>query len=80
MSSDGASDTGVTLYYNGAWSFDWYGTSLATPCWAGLVAIADQERLAAGGTTLDSPTNPTQTLQARLLAYQRRFPRCHQWL
>jgi len=29
------------------------GTSLAAPCWAGLIAIADQGRVADGGTTLD---------------------------
>jgi hypothetical protein len=37
------------------------GTSLAAPCWAGLIAIADQGRVAAGGTTLDGPS---QTLPA----------------
>ena len=37
------------------------GTSLATPCWAGLIAIADQGRVAEGGTTLDGPS---QTLPA----------------
>ena len=30
----------------------------------GLIAIADQVRVADGGTTLDSSANPTQTLQA----------------
>ncbi len=37
------------------------GTSLAAPCWAGLIAIADQGCVAAGGTTLDGPS---QTLPA----------------
>ena len=37
------------------------GTSLATPLWAGLIAVADQGRVAAGGTTLDGPS---QTLPA----------------
>ncbi len=37
------------------------GTSLAAPCWAGLIAIANQGRVAAGGTTLDGPS---QTLPA----------------
>ena len=37
------------------------GTSLSVPCWAGLIAIADQGRVAAGGTTLDGPS---QTLPA----------------
>jgi hypothetical protein len=38
-----------------------FGTSLGTPCWAGLIAIADQGRVLAGGTTLDGPS---QTLPA----------------
>ena len=37
------------------------GTSLSAACWAGLIAIADQGRVAAGGTTLDGPS---QTLPA----------------
>ncbi len=37
------------------------GTSLATPLWAGLIAVADQGRVAAGGSTLDGPS---QTLPA----------------
>ncbi len=37
------------------------GTSLATPLWAGLITVADQGRVAAGGTTLDGPS---QTLPA----------------
>ncbi len=40
------------------------GTSLATPSWAGLIAIANQGRVAGGETTFDSGSNPTQTLQA----------------
>ena len=43
---------------------DWYGyggTSLATPIWAGLIAIADQGRVAAGQTTL---SGAAQTLPA----------------
>ena len=43
---------------------DWYGvggTSLSTPIWAGLIAIADQGRVAAGQTTL---SGATQTLPA----------------
>ncbi len=39
------------------------GTSLATPCWAGLIAIVNQGRVAAGGSVLNSPTNETQALQ-----------------
>ena len=37
------------------------GTSLATPCWAGLIAIADQLRAAKGGRPLNGAT---QTLPA----------------
>jgi hypothetical protein len=40
------------------------GTSLATPCWAGLIAIANQGRISNGLTTLNSPNNPRQTLTA----------------
>ena len=39
------------------------GTSLSAPCWAGLVALANQGRAAAGEPTLDS-SSPTDTLQA----------------
>ena len=37
------------------------GTSFAAPCWAGLIAIADQQRVACGGTPL---TGSSQTLPA----------------
>ena len=49
-------NTGVQIYdsYDQANpSFQVGGTSLAAPCWAALIAIADQGRVAAGGTTLD---------------------------
>ena len=39
------------------------GTSLSAPCWAGLVALANQGRAAAGEPALDS-SSPTQTQQA----------------
>ena len=32
------------------------GTSLACPCWAGIIADVDGLRVAAGGTPLDGPT------------------------
>ncbi len=64
---DAAPNTGVAVYdsYNntngsGPWE-QVGGTSLAAPSWAGLIAIANQGRVAAGGTTL---TGPTQTLPA----------------
>jgi autotransporter-associated beta strand protein len=59
--------SGVPIYdsYGGSTTYpasNWQqigGTSLATPCWAALVAIADQVRVANGGTPL---TGQTQTL------------------
>ncbi len=39
------------------------GTSLSAPCWAGLIALADQGRVAAGQAALNS-TSPTNTQQA----------------
>jgi subtilase family serine protease len=39
------------------------GTSLSAPCWAGLVAIANQGRAAAGKPSLDNSI-PTETQQA----------------
>jgi hypothetical protein len=59
----------------GAWVADQYnldpsnpwevvgGTSLSAPCWAGLIALVNQGRVAAGQPTLNS-TSPTQTQQA----------------
>ena len=49
------------------------GTSLATPCWAGMIAIADQGRVLAGGTTLNGaqPPDPAGALQPPLLRLQR---------
>jgi hypothetical protein len=44
------------------------GTSLATPCWAGLIAMVNQGRVAAGRTPLNGP-GPTQA-QATLYALQ----------
>jgi hypothetical protein len=38
-------------------------TSLATPCWAGLIAITNQQREAIGGLALDAAGDPTETLQ-----------------
>jgi subtilase family serine protease len=68
VSFDADPSTGVAVYdsYNNAGLTPWNvapvgGTSLAATGWAGLIAIADQGRVAAGGTTLDGPT---QTLPA----------------
>jgi hypothetical protein len=38
------------------------GTSLSAPCWAGLIALVNQGRVAAGQPTLNS-SSPTQTQQ-----------------
>ena len=35
---------------------------MAAPCWAGLIAIADQIRVAAGELTLDGPTQTVPRL------------------
>jgi subtilase family serine protease len=66
VSFDADPSTGVAIYdsYNGTSASPWQtigGTSVSAPCWAGLIAIADQGRVIAGGTTLDGPS---QTLPA----------------
>ena len=64
VSFDADPMTGVQIYDSYMQtnpSFQVAGTSLAAPCWAGLIAIANQGRVAAGGTTLDGPS---QTLPA----------------
>jgi hypothetical protein len=53
--------TGVAIYdsYDNGSSTPWEqvgGTSLATPLWAALIAIADQGRVLAGATMLDGPS------------------------
>src|SRR6185312_11096946 len=40
------------------------GTSLAAPVWGALIAIADQGRLSAGGTTLDGAAQVLPVLYA----------------
>jgi hypothetical protein len=64
---DADPNTGVAVYdqYNntdnsGPW-VEVGGTSLGAPAWAALIAIANQGRVLAGGTTLNGPT---QTLPA----------------
>ncbi len=64
VSFDGSNSTGATCFQNGDIKYDYYGTSLACPCWAGLIAIANQGRVAYGAPTLNSGGNPMQTLQA----------------
>lgn len=60
---EGASESGVTLYRNGTLNFGTYGTSLSSPCWAGLIAIADQGRVARGAGTLGVFGNRPQALE-----------------
>ena len=64
MAFDASENSGVTCFQNGGLTYGNFGTSLSSPCWAGLIAIANQGRVADGGTTLNSGSNPTQALQA----------------
>jgi subtilase family serine protease len=65
---DADPNTGVAVYdsYNGAASggpwFQIGGTSLACPCWAAVVAVADQGRARIGLGSLDGPSQTLPTL------------------
>ena len=51
--------TGVAVYCKSGSYNGWItvgGTSLSCPCWAGLIAIANQGRILKGLGTLDGPT------------------------
>ena len=61
---DASETSGVTCFQNGGLSYGNFGTSLSSPCWAGIFAIANQGRVAKGSDTLNSGSNPTQALQA----------------
>ena len=66
VSFDADPSTGVAVYdsYNNGSPTPWArsaGPVWRHSCWAGLIAIADEGRVAAGGTTLDGPS---QTLPA----------------
>ena len=64
---DADPNTGVPVYDSYANSSPWGqygGTSLSSPSWAGLIAIANQGRSLAGLATLNSSSNPQQTLTA----------------
>ncbi len=61
---DGGSNSGVTCFQNGRVQFGYFGTSLASPCWAGLIAIADQGRVANGGKTFNGGVKSQQALRA----------------
>jgi len=48
-------NTGVSLYNSSTWGWGFFGgTSLGAPSWAGLIALADQGRVANGKATLSS--------------------------
>ncbi len=66
---DGDPNTGVEVYetslfnYQGSWQIVG-GTSLATPAWAAILAIADQGRALAGKGSLDGATQTLPALYA----------------
>lgn len=46
--------TGVAVYTDGAWSpYQWGGTSLAAPLWAGVIALFNQQRHNSGQSNLN---------------------------
>ena len=64
---DANPNTGVPIYdsYNNGTAAPWSqigGTSLSSPCWAGLIAIFNQGRVAAGLGTLDGPSQTLSML------------------
>ncbi len=66
---DGDPNTGVEVYSTAPGSSDgsWQvvgGTSLGAPAWAGIIAIVDQGRALAGGSSLDGPTQTLPSLYA----------------
>jgi hypothetical protein len=66
---DGDPNTGVEVYqtspYTGVGSWQVVGgTSLGTPAWAAIIAIADQGRALQGKGSLDGPTQTLPTLYA----------------
>ena len=69
VSSDASPYTGLAVYdpYDFGAFDPWApigGTSLSSPTWAGLVAIADQGRASLGGTTLNGPNQTLPALYA----------------
>jgi subtilase family serine protease len=67
---DGNPDTGVAVYDSyddvdntGPW-FQIGGTSLSCPCWAGIIAITDQDRARFGLDTLDGATQTLPRIYA----------------
>ena len=69
ISSDANPNTGLAVYdpYDFGAATPWDpigGTSLSSPTWAGLIAIADQGRVLLGGTTLGGPAQTLPELYA----------------
>ncbi len=69
VASDADPNTGVAVYdsYNGTSATPWEqlgGTSVSAPTWAGLIAIANQGRVAMGSTTLNSPSETLPAIYA----------------
>jgi hypothetical protein len=69
VSMDADPNSGVAVYsaYDNGSSTPWAtygGTSLASPMFAGVIAVADQGRVAAGKTTLDGSTQTLPMLYA----------------
>jgi hypothetical protein len=64
VSFDASEDSGADTYFKGSLKYGAFGTSLSSPCWAGLIAIANQGRVAYDAATFNSPANATQILQA----------------
>jgi hypothetical protein len=57
-------NTGVAIYTDGAWSaYQWGGTSLSAPLWAGLIALLNQQRHAAGMDNLSITPTSSWTYQ-----------------
>ncbi len=63
VSFDASENSGVTDFIDGGLNYGAFGTSLGSPCWAGLIAVVNQGRVADGGGTLNTAADPTQTLQ-----------------
>jgi hypothetical protein len=73
----GASASPVSVYNSAAPNGPWiegFGTSLAAPIWAGLIAIIDQGRVAAGKGTLESYTQAPNDGYAHLLPMLYQLP------
>jgi hypothetical protein len=67
VSFDADPATGVAIYNSFMSSSPWEqigGTSLSCPAWAGLIAISNQGRVAAGNSTFNSSSNPQQAAAA----------------